>query len=458
MEIPDVVRKLLNERPELKLFTRFLLEKIEKLETRIAELERENKELKRRLALYENAHVPPSQRRYPTRCNDGSSRVGKRFPGRPKGYPGTTRPVPKPNVVKKPRWKECPRCGAPLRKPVVVKHHIVEEIPEPSPMVVIDFLEFRGVCPACRASVVARHPDCPPEGRFGKNLLSYVTLLKCDARLPHHKIREVLKWQYALSITTATIFDITRRVSDWLKPRYVEIRQRVRRSQVVYTDETGQKVDGRRYWTWDFVTDTETLITIRRSRGKKVLKETLGKNFPGTIVCDGLKSYPNFTHNIQRCWAHLLREADYLVEHVDEAKPLQKTLHKLYDSLKASLEDDPPPEERMRLARNAKRRLDHWTRKPYKTDEVRKFAVKIRNGINHWFTFVTIPGVEPTNNRAERALREHVVQRKIIGTFRNEKGTRIYETIMTMLATWKQRGLDPSEMLAESLNQEWAKS
>jgi transposase len=82
-------------------------------------------------------------------------------------------------------------------------------------------------------------------GRFGKNLLSYVTLLKYEARLPHHKIREVLKWQYGLPITTATIFDITRRVSDWLKPRYEEIRQRVRGARVVYSDWTGMKVDGK---------------------------------------------------------------------------------------------------------------------------------------------------------------------------------------------------------------------
>jgi len=43
--------------------------------------------------------------------------------------------------------------------------------------------------------------------------------------------------------------------------------------------------------------------------------------------------------------------------------------------------------------------------------------------------FVYHEGVEPTNNLAERALREYVVQRKIIGTFRNEKGTSIHETI-----------------------------
>ena len=43
------------------------------------------------------------------------------------------------------------------------------------------------------------------------------------------------------------------------------------------------------------------------------------------------------------------------------------------------------------------------------------------NSIDHWFTFLVVPGVEATNNRAERALREHVVQRKIMGSFRNGK-------------------------------------
>lgn len=187
------------------------------------------------------------------------------------------------------------------------------------------------------------------------------------------------------------------------------------------------------------------------------MKEVLGKNFVGFITSDGWKSYIIFTRKIQRCWAHLLREADWLAEHVDEAKAIQKTLHKHYSDLKISREDDPPPEEREELARNAERRLRYWLEKRYRSEDVRKFIKKIRNGFKYWFTFVTAPGVEPTNNRAERAPREHVVQRKIIGTFRNEKGTSIYETITTMLATWKQRGLDPSEMLSKSLTQAWAK-
>jgi len=76
---------------------------------------------------------------------------------------------------------------------------------------------------------------------------------------------------------------------------------------------------------------------------------------------------------------------------------------------------------------------------------------KIRNGLHHWFTFVTDPDLEPTNNRAERALREHVVQRKIIGTLRNRKGMQIHETITTMLATWNQKGLDPHQQMHKTI-------
>lgn len=320
------------------------------------------------------------------------------------------------------------------------------------------YLKFEGKCGACGARVVTKHPDCPPDGRFGKNALIQTTLMKFKDRLPHKKVCETLNRVYGLSVVPATVFNITRRVSDWLRPEYEEIIDRIRRGPVVYTDETGEHVDGKKHWLWCFTTDLDTLAVIRGTRGKRVIEEVLGKDFRGTIVCDGWRSYPSFTSKIQRCWAHLLREAKYCAEHVDEAKPLSKALHRLYGDLKASLEDDPPPGERARLASNAKSRLRYWLRKRYRDEDVKKLVEKVRNGFDHWFTFVTTPGVEPTNNRAERALREHVVKRKIIGTFRNGKGTKIYETIATMLATWEQRGLDPAQTLAESLTKAWSKS
>jgi hypothetical protein len=118
---------------------------------------------------------------------------------------------------------------------------------------------------------------------------------------------------------------------------------------------------------------------------------------------------------------------------------------------------DPPLLQRKTLQAAAKRRLRYWLGKDYESKEAKRFILKVRNGFDHWFTFVLVPGLESTNNRAERSLKEPVVQRKIIGTFRNGKGTWIYETMMTLLASWKQRGLNPYEAMAESLTASWSR-
>ena len=419
-------------------------------------LQQENTELRRRLEAYENPHTPPSRKLVypkPPRRTDGP-----RFPGRPRGHRGSTRPRPQPDVVvEPPREERCTRCGSPLGEPGLVSHRIVEEISNPAPRQVIDYLEYEWMCEVCGSHTASRHPDCPPLGRLGRNALVQTTLMKFEERLPHVKVAEALERTYGLSVTPATVLDVTRRVAWWLRPEYTRILQRIRSAPVVYVDETGVRVDGRRYWIWVFTTETDVLIVIRKSRGKKVLEEVLGMDFDGVIVCDGWSSYPGFTDLIQRCWAHLLREADCLAEHVEEAKPLAEALHRLYDRVKVWAVDKPPPEEAVRLTGEARKVMAALAGGPWEREKTRRFAGKMMNGMDHWFTFLTVKGCEPTNNRAERALRESVVQRKIMGCFRNGKGTWIYETVMTVLSTWKQQGRDLPQALSESLTHEWVK-
>ena len=434
-----------------------LQEENTRLQETLNKLEQENAELRRRLLVYENPHTPPSRRLiYP---KPKPRRKGPRFPGRPRGHVGSTRPRPQPDRVEEPpRKNRCEDCGSPLGEPCLVGHRVVEEISNPAPRQVIDYLEHGYTCTLCGSYTTSRHPDCPPLGRLGKNALVQATLLKFQDRLPHLKACETLERTYGLTVTPATLLDITHRVAGWLRPEYTAIRDRIRASPVVYIDETGEKVDGVKHWLWCFTTETDTLAAIRKSRGKGVLEEILGEDFDGFIVCDGLKSYPSFTDRIQRDWAHLLREARYLAEHVEEAGPLSEALHRLYDGIKVWAVDKPPPEEAALIAGEARRVMVDLAGGPWEREETMRFAGKMMNGMDHWFTFLFVPGCEPTNNRAERALKEHVVQRKIIGTFRNGKGTWIYETLMTLLATWKQRGLNPSKAMAESLSKAWKKS
>ena len=98
---------------------------------------------------------------------------------------------------------------------------------------------------------------------------------------------------------------------------------------------------------------------------------------------------------------------------------------------------------RERLKEKCEKELRKWldVAKPYK--ELKTARTKIENGFEHWFTCILCPQVEPTNNRAERGIREQVVIEKITGTLRNEKGTMANEVIMTLLTTWKQQNKNP---------------
>jgi len=296
--------------------------------------------------------------------------------------------------------------------------------------------------------------------RLGKNALVQTTLMRYEDRLTLRKVVEALARQHGLILSPATILDITRRVSFWLEPVYQEIWQKIGQAPVVYVDETGEKVDGVNYWLWTFVTLTETLLVIRKRRSKNVLKEVLGEEFDGWIGCDGWKSYPAFAPNIQRDWAHLFREARELAQEYKyrEAEPLYRGLLGIFERTKKGLETDPPPgpEERERLARNARAAMRRWIRRPYRKGKVKSLAKKMDNGFAYWFSYITHPGIEPTNNMAEQSLREPVVQRKIWGCFRNQKGTHIYEVITSVLATWKKREYNTSQMLAQTLTQQWA--
>jgi transposase len=421
-----------------------------------AELKMQNGKLKRRLVLYENVRGSSTKQRLPRRRRE---RTGVRFPGRPRGYPGSTWSIPKPDfVVEAEALSDCPECETPLGPPIYTKERIVEELPELQPMKVNAYKELHYFCSNCECEVVARHPDCPPEGRFGKTVYVQSTLLKFQQRLPLGKIRSVFEMQ-GLEISSPTLLELLRRTSEWLRPDYERILMSIRGSRVVYTDQTGMGVDGANFWIWVFTTDSKTLFTIRNSKSQKVLEGILGKGWNGTLVCDGLRSHHSFARNngakIQRCWAHLLKEARELSEKYAEAKALDEGLHRIFDRLKKALEREPPPEERERLARNAMRAMRRLMDKRYSSSRVRKFVEKMRRGYPSWFTFVTVPGVEPTNNRAERALRELVVHRKIIGTLRNQKGVQIYETLPTLLATWRQRGLNLQEALSDALTEVW---
>ncbi len=427
-----------------------LKKEIEKKDKRIDELEKENKELKQILTLFHNPHTPPSKQRLKRRNKvDAINKVQKKI-GAPKGHKGATREIPKPTKTEKHRLgRRCPWCGGEIIK-ILKKflERIIEEIPEPQKAEVTRHLFEIGICKKC-GEVVAES-DLPDEGNFGRNLLSHVTLMKFEDRLPLRKVKRSLKRQHNLTLTHPTVLDITRRVSDKLRIKYKQVVYAIRRSRCVYTDQTDIKVEGVTYQLWVFVTAKCTLFIIRKAGYMGVMEEVLGKKYGGVIIGDGIETYRQYTDKIQRCWAHLLRESSDLAEKYDSAKGLHEGLKKLFEVVNSVSEKDPPG-KRQKLYDKCIVEMQQWIDLANSYQELKKFGEKLSNGLKHWFTRILYPFVEATNNISERALRELVVIRKIIGSLRNKKGARIVETIMTMITTWRQRGLDTFSELRDSI-------
>ena len=403
-------------------------------------------ELEKRLLKYENPNTPPSQqRKYPER-EKSNNKIGA-----PKGHPGITREIPKPNRFKELKLKRCPDCGKRLGRPRSIYKKTIIDIPDPQPLKITQFTIPHYFCNGCNKEVIPRDEELPNEGIFGPNLQAEVTLMKYEERLPHRKIADSLTRRYGLQLMPATSLDITRRVADKLQETYDNIKKQVKESLQVNGDETGIKVKGKQYWTWVFVTLTAVLLLIRANRGQKTIKEVLGKDYNGILTCDGWSSYPTCVKRIQRCWAHLLREAKWYAEKYEgTARDIYNELCRIFIKIKKIT---------VNTVQGVRTRTYNWCMKEMKYiigrcnayTELRDFATKLKNGLEHWFTCVLHPEIEPTNNKAERALTEIVVQRKISSLW-NEKGVRIKETVMSVLATWRLRGLNTFSMLRQTLS------
>ncbi len=82
-------------------------------------------------------------------------------------------------------------------------------------------------------------------------------------------------------------------------------------------------------------------------------------------------------------------------------------------------------------------------------------ATRFRKHGAAFFEFITTPGIDPTNNLAEQAIRFVVLDRKVTQGTRSEKGRQWSECIWTAIATCEQTGRDTMQFLQESLFAHW---
>jgi transposase len=345
------------------------------------------------------------------------------------------------------------RCGLPLpRAPewlAAPERHQVSELP-PVRVEVTEYRLQRVRCPCCGAQTRAGLPPGVPAGAFGPRLQAAVAVLSGRYRLSRRSVAGALADLVGASIALGSVDGLCRATSAALAQPVAELAQAVRAAPVANADETSWRQAGKPCWLWVVVTGAATLFAIAKGRGGDVLKGLLGEEFAGVVTSDRWTAYLWLgALRRQLCWAHLTRDFQGLADRGGAARavgqPALDLVARLFAAWHTARDD---PAARARLP-EAMRPIQAEFRALLETGQASpsaKAASLCRALLALWpalWTFVTVPGVAPTNNAAERAVRPAVLWRKqSLGT-QTDAGNQFVARMLSVATTCQQqqRGL-----------------
>ena len=363
--------------------------------------------------------------------------------------------------VRKYALNRCPDCGGAVsarpKETRVVQQVELAEKP-------VEIIEHRAEACWCRRCKKVMHAPFPATvrkgGLLGPELTALVGYLKGVCHASFSTIRRYFRDVLKISISRGQLVKVVRKVSESLGPAYEELRSRLPEEPCLNVDETGHKNNGKRHWTWCFRSELYTLFKIDPSRGSNVLVDMLGEEFNGVLGCDYFSAYRKymreFSVEVQFCLAHLIREVKFIIGL--PGKRTQVYGERLLDAIRKMFRiihrrDTMSPTGFQRSLERVRADIINagvWASP--KCKQSRNLARRFRKHGDAYFRFITTPGIEPTNNLAEQAIRFVVIDRRITQGTRSETGKRWCERIWTVVATCSQQQRSVFEYLREAVS------
>jgi transposase len=417
-----------------------------------------------------------------TRKLDEATRAGKRqaapfrkgppkpdpkTPGRKSGDAHGThghRPPPPPDQIAERHQatlpEACPHCRGNLIE-TGTADQFQTEIPR-TPLI-RQFTVHIGYCGACGKCTRGRHPLMTSDAlgaaasQIGPDAQAAVALLHTQAGLSHGKVAAVFGALFGIRLTRGASAQINGRAGGRLEPAYQQALASVRASEQLAADETGWRVGGHSAWLHVWVGDRASAYAIDPQRGADALERVIGIDWSGVLSHDGFASYDRFAGAAhQSCLAHVLRRArELLADAARGAVRFPRQLIALFtaaihrrNQLGGRVETDA---ERERERSTFDDRLLALVRGPRAVPAYVTLAKHLRNHLEQWFTFVFDPSVEPTNWKAEQAIRPAVVNRKVWGGNRTWVGAGAQQVLMSVFETCRRHARPVLDFVSRTL-------
>lgn len=411
-----------------------------------------------------NSSTPPSQDRLLGKGQrDDLRQPSSKKRGAQAGHVRNTRNVvPEAEVdhIERHFPNTCCPCGGEIALDAEPKdRHQVFDLP-PITYTVTEYQRFGGTCPGCQRSVVAKLPKETPDGQMGPGLIAWIALLSGHFRMSTRSIQNLLEMQWGLKFSAGAISESQAPVAEWLEPLYDHIGNTARQAPVAHADETTHFREQTRQWLWVLCTPQLAFFMIHASRGMKAARELLGE-FAGILITDRHAAYGiHPTDQRQLCWAHVIRNLERISGRKGDPGILGLWL--------------------VRFARIIIQLEHRWRASGYQSAHFRRrlltarinFRTALEQGCaNHvgqrtgnackallvaepmLWRFLQSPGLELTNNTAERALRPYVIWRKTSFFTQSERGNLFRARIMTVSESCRRLDLCAYRLLRQVCEQ-----
>ena len=402
----------------------------------------------------ETSSLPPSSDLYKKINKDESIALKKR--GAQLGHPAHHRKLlPPDNVVFCELGKKC-HCGGTIK--LLNKIRVIQkiELPEIKPLVTNYELE-QGVCTCCEGRHTANLPTGITPDLLGPKAKALVGTLTGMFNISKPNTQLILKQIFGIEICLGMVPKTENRVSEKCKGYYENVLEELKNSSYIHIDETSlQNTEvKKKSWIWVIANAYASLFAIQKTRGKKVLADLLS-GYDGNVITDRYAAYTFFSDaKRQACLAHIFRdfkrfEASSFDEISKVGKDLVKNLRSIFilkqEHVKNKISREFLLIQSQAFLYGIEENLKALSQM-IKHKQASNVAKNILKRYDTLWLFLKIPSVSPTNNLAERCLRNSVIYRKTSFFVRSDKGERFIERIKTLLGTCKLRGENPFHIL-----------
>jgi len=378
--------------------------------------------------------------------------------GARKGHPPHWRALLPPETVQQRRELKpavCPCGGADLEKTneEPLRQQIVD-LPPIKPAVT-EYLQPFYRCRDCGALVYQPLPEEVKRRHFGPGLLAVVAVLTGMLNTSKRKALAVINEVFSVPLSLGGLSACEEQVAETLAGPHQELVEHVQQQPTAHADETGWPRGNRQKgWLWTLCCGTAAVFMIQAGRGQAAAQKLLGA-FAGLLHSDRWSGYNGFSGLRQLCWAHLKRDFQALSEAKGTMGRIGRELSDLTRQilrLRKRVRDGTLTwQVFQRRLPPLRRRVETLLAKGAASGEAWSGQCRrIYNQRRHLWLFVQEARVEPTNNLAERMVRQGVLWRK--GSFgtQSERGAHYVERILTVCATRRLQGRSIMAYLREA--------